>query len=283
MVKIRHVKMTSFRHITNLADLIPDGAHLAIPPEYSFVPMELIHGLIRRNAKDLNVLCVPIGGMAVDLLIGAGCIKQVEAAAVSLGENGLAPRFTNAVISKKIIMKDSTCPAIHTALQASEKGVPFMPLGGIIGSDIKTYRDDWIVVDDPLGNGNGPIILLPAIQPDFTVFHSPLADRAGNVWVGRRRELVTMAHAAKQTLVTVERITDENLLANEQTAAGTIPALYINAIAHAEGGAKPLGLTDCYERNNNAIAYYACQAQTDAGFDDYLTKAVYTSTRLAAQ
>jgi glutaconate CoA-transferase subunit A len=275
--------MTLFVNISNLADLIPDSAHIAIPPEYSFVPMELIRGLIRRNAMDLQVLCVPIGGMAVDLLIGAGCVKQVEAAAVSLGENGLAPRFTNAVISKKIIMKDSTCPAIHSALQASEKGVPFMPLGGIIGSDIEKHRDDWKIVDDPLGNGNGPILLLPAIQPDFTIFHSPLADRAGNVWVGRRRELITMAHAAKQTLVTVERITDENLLANEQTAAGTMPALYINAIAHAKGGAKPLGLTDCYERDNDAIANYAHQARTDAGFDDYLTQAVYPSTWLAAQ
>ena len=275
--------MTLFRHISNLADLIPDGAHVAIPPEYSFVPMELIRSLIRRNAKDLKVLCVPVGGLAVDLLIGAGCVTQVEAAAVSLGENGLAPQFTNAVISKKIVMKDSTCPAIHTALQASEKGVPFMPLGGIIGSDIEIHRDDWRVVDDPLDKGNGPILLLPAIKPDLAIFHSPLADRAGNVWVGRRRELVTMAHAAKQTLVTVERITDENLLANEQTAAGTMPALYINAIAEAEGGAKPLGLTDCYERDSDAIADYAHQAKTDSGFDDYLTKAVYPYTRLAAQ
>ena len=275
--------MTTFLDVSELADLIPNGAHIAIPPEYSFVPMELVRGLIRRYTKNLSILCVPIGGMAVDLLIGAGCVKQIEAAAVSLGENGLAPRFTDAVVSKKIKMKDSTCPAIHTALQASEKGVPFMPLGGIIGSDIQAHRDDWRVVDDPLGNGNGPILLLPAIQPDFTIFHSPLADRAGNVWVGRRRELLTMAHAAKQTLVTVERITDGNLLANEQTAAGTMPALYINAIAEAEGGAKPIGLTDCYERDGDAIRYYAAQAKTDSGFDDYLAQHIYTNTQQAAQ
>ena len=275
--------MTTFINVSELADLIPNGAYIAIPPEYSFVPMELVRGLIRRNTKNLSVLCVPIGGMAVDLLIGAGCVKQIEAAAVSLGENGLAPRFTDAIVSKKIKMMDSTCPAIHTALQASEKGVPFMPLGGIIGSDIQAHRDDWRIVDDPLGNGNGLILLLPAIQPDFTIFHSPLADRSGNVWVGRQRELLTMAHAAKQTLVTVERITDENLLANEQTAAGTMPALYINAIAEAEGGAKPLGLTDCYERDGDAIRDYADQAKTDSGFDDYLAQHIYTNTQQAAQ
>ena len=30
-----------------------------------------------------------------------------------------------------IIMKDATCPAIYAALQAAEKGIPFMPLRGL--------------------------------------------------------------------------------------------------------------------------------------------------------
>ena len=33
-------------------------------------------------------------------------------------------------------MMDATCPVIHAALQASEKGIPFIPLRGLIGSDI---------------------------------------------------------------------------------------------------------------------------------------------------
>ena len=275
--------MVPFKKIAELANQIPDGSSLALPPEYSFVPMELVRGLIRRNARDLSILCVPIGGMAVDLLIGAGCVAEVEAAAVSLGENGPAPRFSDAVVAKKIRMIDSTCPAIHTALQASEKGVPFMPLGGIIGSDIAAHRSDWQIIDDPMGAGNGPILLLPALQPDISIFHSPLADRNGNVWIGRRRELMTMAHASKQTLVTVERITDEDLLATEQTAAGTLPALYVSAISEAENGAKPLGLTDCYPRDSAEISNYARQARTDSGFQDYLTQTVFNTTATAAE
>ena len=49
-------------------------------------------------------------------------------------------------------MKDATCPALHAALQAAEKGVPFMPLRGLIGSDVLKYRDDWKVIDNPFGN-----------------------------------------------------------------------------------------------------------------------------------
>ena len=130
---------------------------------------------------------------------------------MSLGEFGPAPRFTAAITAGTITMKDATCPALHAALQAAEKGVPFMPLRGLIGSDVLKYRDDWKVIDNPFGNDD-PIVLLPAIKPDVALFHAPMADRDGNVWIGRQRELATMAHAAEKTIVTVEKIHDGNLL-----------------------------------------------------------------------
>ena len=70
-------------------------------------------------------------GFAADLLIGAGCVAEVETSAVSLGEAGFAPRFTAALKAGAITVRDATCPAIHTMLQAAEKGVPFMPLRGL--------------------------------------------------------------------------------------------------------------------------------------------------------
>ena len=54
--------------------------------------------------------------------------------------------------------------------------------------------------------GSDPILLVPAITPDIALFHARWADEAGNVWVGRRRELATIAHAAKQTFVTYEEL-----------------------------------------------------------------------------
>ena len=55
-----------------------------------------------------------------------------------------------------IRIKDATCPAIHAALQASEKGIPFMPLRGIVGSDLVKYRPDWKVIDNPMGLASVP-------------------------------------------------------------------------------------------------------------------------------
>jgi len=274
--------MTSLEHLDRLAARVPDGALLALAPDYSWVPMAAVRALIRRRVRDLHLLAVPISGLAADLLIGAGCVGTLEAAAVSLGEAGLAPRFSDAVESGALRMRDSTCPAIHTALQAAEKGVPFMPLGGLVGSDLVSYRDDWKVVDDPLGRGGGPIVLLPAIRPDVAMFHSPRADVHGNVWIGRRRELMTMAHAAKTTLVTVETVEDRDFLADDALAVGTLASLYVTAVAQAEGGARPLGLTGCYERDLAHIQAYAREAATRDGFMRYLEREVLAEPIRAA-
>ena len=262
--------MTIFEDLDGLARRVDDGALVALAPDYSWVPMALVRALIRRKINNLHLLTVPIGGMAADMLIGVGAVATLEAAAVSLGEAGPAPRFTEAVEAATLIMRDSTCPAIHTALQASEKGVPFMPLCGLIGSDLVKNRDDWKVVDDPLGAGGGPVVLLPAIKPDVTLFHSPRADIFGNVWIGRRRELVTMAHASATALVTVETVEDRDFLDDEETAAGTLPAIYVTAIAKAEKGAWPQGLTGHYGRDAEHILAYARQVKTADGFRAYL-------------
>ena len=253
-----------------LAAQVPDGALLAVPPDYSGVAMEATRALIRRGVKRLHLVAVPTSGLQAELLIGAGCVETIEAAAVTLGEAGPAPRFSAAVKSGAVRICDATCPAIHAAFQAAEKGIPFMPLRGIIGTDILRHRTDWRTIQNPLAEGDDPIVLLPAIQPDIALFHVPLADREGNVWIGRRRELVTMAHAAKRSLVTAETIQDQNLLEDERLAAGVVPALYVSAVAEAERGAWPIGLEGRYEPDTAHIADYVRTARSEDGFRAYL-------------
>jgi glutaconate CoA-transferase, subunit A len=71
-------------------------------------------------------------------------------------------------------VRDATCPALHAQFQAAEKGVPFMPLRGLIGSDVLAHRPDWKIFDNPFGNDD-PIVLLPALKPDVVLFHAALA------------------------------------------------------------------------------------------------------------
>ncbi len=107
--------------------------------------MAATRALIRRGVKRLHLVALPTSSLQADLLIGAGCVETIETSAVSLGEFGPAPRFTAAVMAGTIRIKDATCPALHAAFQAAEKGVPFMPLRGLIGSDVLAHRPDWKV------------------------------------------------------------------------------------------------------------------------------------------
>jgi glutaconate CoA-transferase, subunit A len=266
------------RNLDDALASITDGCLLAVPREASGAAMEATRALIRRGIKRLTLIALPTSSLQADLLIGAGCVETLETSAVSLGEFGAAPRFTTAILNGSIRMKDATCPALHAAFQASEKGVPFMPLRGLIGTDVLKNRPDWKVIDNPFDDaaeGSDPIVLLPAIKPDVALFHVPMADRDGNVWIGRQRELMTMAHAAEKTVVTVEKIFDGNLLADKTLAAGTIPGFYIESVAVAERGCWPLPLPEHYAWDAEHLKEYAGLAATEDGFKKYLDKHVY--------
>jgi glutaconate CoA-transferase, subunit A len=258
---------------------VTDGCLLAVPRESSGAAMAATRALIRRGIKRLHLVTLPTSTLQADLLIGSGCIATLETSAVSLGEFGPAPRFTAAILAGTIRMIDATCPALHAQFQAAEKGVPFMPLRGLLGSDVLAHRLDWKVVDNPFGQdspgNNDPIVLLPALKPDVALFHAPLADRDGNVFIGTQRELVAMAHAAVKTIVTVEKLHDGDLLRDPAFAAGILPGFYVEAIAVEPRGAWPLPLPDHYGIDAAHMTEYAQLAATAEGFGQYLDRYVY--------
>lgn len=253
---------------------IVDGCVLLVPRETAGVAMEATRALVRRGIKRLDLVTLPTSSLQADMLIGAGCVETIETSAVSLAEFGGAPRFNAAVTSGTVHVKDTTCPAMHARLQATEKGVPFIPLRGLIGSDVLAHRPDWRVIDNPFGDDD-PIVLLPALKADVALFHAPMADAAGNVWIGRVRELAVMAHAAEKTVVTVEKIYDGNLLADPVLAAGVLAGFYVEAVAVAPRGSWPLVLPDHYAVDGAHVAEYARMAATAEGFAQYLDRYVY--------
>tara|TARA_A100001037_G_scaffold39623_1_gene30773 strand:+ start:97 stop:924 length:828 start_codon:yes stop_codon:yes gene_type:complete len=260
--------------VDSLAARVPDGAKIALVKTTGGVPMDLVRALIRREVRGLHVVCVPTGGLAVDLLIGAGCVETLETSGVTLDEFGQAPAFGRAVRAGSLRLLDATCPAVYAGLQAGEKGLPFMPLRGLLGSDIAAHRADWKVIDNPFGDDD-PIVCLPAIVPDFSLLHARQADGHGNLYVGDTREVLLMAHAARKTLATAERISDGNLLEDDAMRAGVIPNVYVSGLAEAEGGSRPLGIPGGYVVDGEHLTLYAEMARDEDGFGEYLDRFVF--------
>jgi len=269
-------------NVDRLAAEVPDGAKIVVfKAEGGTAAMAATHALIRRAVKDLHIVTAPTSGMQADMLIGAGCVATVETSGVTMGEFGQAPCFNRAVRAGTIKVIDSTCPAVYAGLQGGEKGIPFMPMRGLIGSDIVKYRDDYRIIDNPFAEDD-PIIALPAIVPDIALFHVSMADRFGNVYVGRNKELMIMAHAARKSLVTCERLYDGNLQDHDELAAATLSDMYVDGVAEAPQGAWPYGVAGLYDDDVDQFTTYMTMARTEEGFAAYLDEYVYGSAPAVA-
>jgi glutaconate CoA-transferase subunit A len=206
--------------------------------------------------------------MMVDVLIGAGCVASVETSGVSLHELGAAPRFTQAVATGGIVLRDSTCPAVYAALQAGAKGQPFAALRGLIGSDLLRHRADWRLIDNPFAAGGDPVVLVPALNVDVAIFHAAKADAEGNIWIGRDRDRLLAAHAASRTLVTVEAVVPGCFFDDEALSAGVIPAGLIEALAVVPGGCWPMAIDGATDLDT--VRAYQQAARSAEGFDAWL-------------
>lgn len=255
--------------VEELAARIPDGAHLAIPVDFnaffSGAAMEVTRHLVRKGRRGLRLLVMPSNGMQADILIGAGCVSEIECGAMLMPELGTPPRFVEAMRTGQLKVRDSTCPVIFHGLGAAEKGIPFIPIAGVLGSDVVSQRHDWKVIANPFDPAQD-ILIVPALQPDIAVFHAPLADRQGNVWLGRRREIALLAHAARQTFVTVERIVDEDLMNTPLYEDGTLSSLYVHALAHCPDGSWPLDAGKDAPGDKQQLRAYFEAARSESGF-----------------
>lgn len=95
-----------FVPLAEAASAIPSGSQVALGGAMAMSPMAFVRELIRQEARGLDLVAVPIGGINVDMLVGAGCVRSVEAPQVSMGEFGMAPNFRRAVEAGRIATRE---------------------------------------------------------------------------------------------------------------------------------------------------------------------------------
>lgn len=206
-------------------------------------PVSICREIIRQGIKDLTLVTF-VGGIEIDMLIGARCASEVRACFVGMEIFGMAPNYRKTIETESIKIKEETEATIALGLKASYLKVPFMPLKGIIGTDIPNVREDLKEIEDPFGSGT-KLMALPKIDLDVAILHVPHADESGNgnitgaVWLDD-----DMAKTAKKTIISCERLVELEDIRNLPGKA-QLPMQTTDAVVKIPFGAHP---TSCYNR-----------------------------------
>jgi glutaconate CoA-transferase subunit A len=151
-------------------------------------------------------------------------------------------------------------------------GVPYVPVLGLVGTDLLARRDDMVLAPDPFGEGKVTVVA-KALRPDVALFHAHKADPHGNVSFGYPVDAVIIAEAAQHVVVTVEEIVDR--LEEREAQGAFLPGILVDAVAHAPFGAHPGGLVGRYSPDRAGMEAYVAAARVDRSFSDYLQAHVF--------
>jgi glutaconate CoA-transferase subunit A len=151
-------------------------------------------------------------------------------------------------------------------------GVPYVPVMGLVGTDLLGRRDDMVMAADPFGSGKSTVVA-KAMRPDIAVFHVEKADRHGNVSCGYPVEAVVLSEAARHVIVTAERIVDR--VTEKESVGCFVPAILVDSVVHAPFGAHPGAMTSCYGIDKAHMTGYAAAAKDDASFAEYVKSCVF--------
>lgn len=151
-------------------------------------------------------------------------------------------------------------------------GVPYVPVVGLVGTDLLKRRDDMVIAPNPFDPDKVSVVA-KAMRPDVCVFHVQKVDRQGNVSVGYHIEATMLAEASKHVIVTAEEIVGR---ITEQEAVGAfIPSILVEAVVHAPFGAHPAGLEGRYRPDAAHMRRYVAAARDEESFQRYLAEHVH--------
>lgn len=245
-------------------ELVPDGATLAVGGTILHrKPIAFLEALADADRQDLTVVTFA-GSFDVEVLLHAGCVKELRTAYVGLGEHGFAPRFRAASQSGAVVDQEWSEWTLLGGLRAAMMGLPFLPTRAGVGSEVVADLSLG-EVDDPFGSGK--YLAIPPMRPDVAVLHAWRASPAGDVQFPWPPEHlwdvdVLLARAARSVIVTVEEVVDAAEVAKDSVLTRLF-GFEISAIVHCPGGSWPTGSAPGHEPDHAAIADYAKDGDLD--------------------
>jgi glutaconate CoA-transferase subunit A len=267
-----HLDPDKLVDLDRAAGVVTDGALVALGGGLSArLPMALVRELVRQGRRGLHVVG-SAHSIDVDLLVAAGSLAVCEESYVGFEQDlGLAPAYRRAAQTGAIEVRESCCGTILAQLRAAEFGLPFIPVRGVKGSDIRRLHPEYGEVTCPFTGET--LVVVPPLRPDVALLHAPLGDRRGNLHLDQPYVLdERFAAASRNVVATVERIA----AMEEVAAAGvTIPGHLVTAVAEVPYGAHPSSCYPAYAYDRQHLAQYVRAATAgDADLAIYLDRYV---------
>jgi glutaconate CoA-transferase subunit A len=240
----------------------------------SLIPFAASHEIIRQHRKNLTLIG-PISDAQFDQLIGAGCVRKVQASWVGNVAAGLGHSFRRAAESGEptpLEIEEHSNFTIGLALQASAMGLPFLPTRSIKGSDIAKEAHFGSVRCPFTGE---ELLAVPAIRPDLAILHVQRADDRGNAhfWgnLGVMREA---AMAAKKVILTCEELVDHALILSDPNR-NLIPGFVVTSVVHQPNGSFPSPTQGFARRDDEFYFEYHRATRSVPGVHAWLEKYIY--------
>ena len=244
--------------LADAAALVTDGAIVALGGGLSArLPMALVRELVRQGRRGLH-LVGSAHSIDVDMLVAAGAVRRCEESYVGFEQDlGLAPAYRQAAEEGSIEVAESCCVSILAQLRAAEMGLPFLPVRGVRGSDIRRLHPEYAEITCPFTGET--LVAVPALRPDVALLHAPAGDRYGNLHLEQPYVLdERFASAARSVIATV----DELVAPDEAAAAGiTIPGHLVAAVTEVPFGAHPSSCYPGYAYDRDHLREYVTAAQ----------------------
>jgi glutaconate CoA-transferase subunit A len=252
-------------------------------------PMTIAYEIIRQGIKDLHLVCHS-HGQALDVLIGAGCVRRVE---IAYGGNGrFAPtciRFRKAIQQGEIEFEDYSNYQMSLRFLAGALGIPFMPTKSGLGTDIinlegfapelrqerKIASKKLVVMQNPFNGREDHVVLLPALNPDVALIHAQYVGEDGTVRIkGLTFADIEEAKSADVVIVTCEEIVPRSFIRLDPDQ-NSLPPFFIDAIVVAPYSAHPTACPYFYDYDANHLNMYKEMAKDDNLFSQYIDEWVH--------
>jgi len=260
---------------------IPDGCVVGVGGfNFQNKPLASVREIIRQGKRNLTLICGAPSSIDADLLVGAGCVREIVVQSVSLERFGpVGPGFRRRSQAGEVIVVDADQGCVNAGLWASKSGLDSLPSLAPLGADFEKVAPKWFKsATDPF-TGRA-VVNVRAMRPDYALVHAAISDtsghaqQAGSVFNDR-----LLCGASQNVVITADQIVPTEVIKRVPERTFTW-AHSSAAVVEAPWGAHPTACHGKYTYDSDHLREYAALARTTEGFDKYAARFIEGSSHL---